>query len=172
MAVPVKGENGVKGIESAILDNNQELINSLIMQKLREEFKGADVPINMLQGPQLMLKIRMIASAVIAKFKALHGFESGMFVQNQVDLTMKKIKKMESNGMFDDSREYDEIVVGKSGIEYQIIEAELLKNYNQAEEEVQTLVSRLTQLNTDTFNLKKDINGCLDQVTNIYIISI
>ena len=152
-------ENSFKGIENAIQEGNQELINALIMKKVKAHFENHnDEPT--LKSQQLKLQVKMIAESIILRFKGLKGFVSEVFIQSQVEMVLKKLKmkKAQLAGVFKVEKgfqgNFDE---EKTMVDYTMIEATLLKNFEQAIEECHVLTSRLTELNHQNFSLKKEL---------------
>jgi len=135
------------------------------MRKVRRHFQNQNID-PALKNQQLKLQVKMIAESLIMRFKGLKNFVSEVFIQNQVEMVLKKlkIKKAQSSGAFhlrDLQGNTDE---EKSGVDYHMIEATMLKNYEQAVEECQVLTARLTELNHQNFQLKKELAQVQDQV--------
>lgn len=154
-----------------MIDSNHGLLTSLIERKVETDLKAEDVQKMTVQ--HLRLQIKMLAETVIMKFRALKKNVSDTFVQNQVERILKKIKAKPSladalnNGprgledVFD--KQFDRGVI----IDYRMKEASLIREYEQSMADIQTLGNRLTNLNHENFQFKRDIAIAQDQIQQV-----
>lgn len=166
-------EKVVKGMEVSIAENNQELIQSIINKKVNENIRNFDLE-NM-TATQIRLQIKALADSAVSGFRALKGYVSDTYVNNQVAAIMKKLKAKKSEintlDLFGYKATPQEVLdqSSKTAVDYGMIESALLKSYEQASDEIQNRTTEINQLNQENFKLKREIAGYQEQVAAIII---
>ena len=150
-----------------MIDSNHGLLTSLIERKIETELKVEELQKMTVQ--QVRLQIKLIAETVIMKFQALKKNVSETFVQNQVEKILKRIKAKPSladtmNNVPQGLEDVFEAKFEKGAIDYRMKEASLIRDYEQSMVDIQSLGTRLTNLNHDNFQLKRDIAIAQDQI--------
>jgi len=135
------------------------------MRRVKKQLKNWDYS---KPQTQLKLQIKLIIETVLMKFKALKNLASEHYVQGQVEIVMKKmrIKRTHDEGRDLLTEIQGDVVEDKdrSGLDYYVIEAALLRNLESAIEETQRLAAKVTGLNHENFKIKKEISQYQDQV--------
>ena len=135
------------------------------MRKVKKQLKDWDYS---KPQTQLKLQIKLIIETVLMKFKALKNLASDHYVNCQVEVVMKKmrIKRTHSEGrdlLAEIQGDIDEDK-DRSGLDYYVIEAALLRNLENCIDETQKLATKVTNLNHENFKVKKEISQYQDQV--------
>ena len=122
---------------------------------------------------QIRLQIKAIADSAVAGFRALKGYISDTFVNNQVDMILKKLKTKKSEisttDLFGFKVAPHETInnTNKGPVDYVMIESALVKNYEQANEDIENRLTQISQLNQENFKFKREMGGYQEQVFSL-----
>ena len=144
----------IKGIESQKRDRNREILNELVFLKLKQKYA------EMLEGinrADLTAQIKIISDETMNNFLALKGLSSVGDVTNLQKITARLIKKKQEadklNAFSEDIgiNKQEQREKEQSTVEYKVVEQALIKKFEDCENEIQKIRTKMGNLNHDNF---------------------
>ncbi len=160
-------DNAFKGIENAIQEGNQDLINTLVMRKIKLFIQEQNIDFTQ-KNQNLKLQLKMMAESVVLRFKGLKHLVSEVFIQSQVEMAIDKLKIKRAQAAGELKKKPGITDDESSGIDYNMIESTLLTNFAQAVEECKALTSIQTELNQANLTIKQEIAQLHNQVRSFH----